>query len=44
MASHVTSLIYEHNAAPIQRHLQSDDVTELVIKPSFRSRSAKRPA
>lgn len=31
MASNVTSLIYEHNAAPIQRHLERDDVTELVI-------------
>ena len=31
MASHVTSLIYEHNAAPIQRHLERNDVTELVI-------------
>ena len=31
MASGATSLIYEHNAAPIGRHLERDDVTELVI-------------
>lgn len=31
MASIATSLIYEHNAAPIGRHLGRDDVTELVI-------------
>jgi type IV secretion system protein VirB11 len=31
MASSPTSLIYAHNAAPIQRHLARDDVTELVI-------------
>ena len=31
MASSSTSLIYEHNAAPIRRHLERDDVTELVI-------------
>ena len=31
MASSPTSLIYEHNAEPIRRHLLRDDVTELVI-------------
>ena len=31
MASSSTSLIYEHNAAPIARHLERDDVTELVV-------------
>lgn len=31
MASSPISLIYEHNAAPIGRHLARDDVTELVI-------------
>ncbi|RYF20726.1 MAG: P-type DNA transfer ATPase VirB11 [Oxalobacteraceae bacterium] len=31
MASNVSSLIYEHNAEPIQRHLARSDVTELVI-------------
>jgi type IV secretion system protein VirB11 len=31
MASNGSSLIYEHNAAPIGRHLKRDDVTELVI-------------
>jgi type IV secretion system protein VirB11 len=31
MASSPKSLIYAHNAAPIQRHLERDDVTELVI-------------
>ncbi|RZL29133.1 MAG: P-type DNA transfer ATPase VirB11 [Sphingomonas sp.] len=31
MTSRAPSLIYAHNAAPIQRHLERDDVTELVI-------------
>jgi len=31
MGAHATSLIYEHNAVPIRRHLERDDVTELVI-------------
>lgn len=31
MASTSSSLIYEHNAEPIQRHLARPDVTELVI-------------
>ncbi len=31
MASNPSSLIYEHNAEPIRRHLLRDDVTELVI-------------
>lgn len=31
MASTSSSLIYEHNAEPIQRHLARADVTELVI-------------
>jgi len=31
MGAHPTSLIYEHNAVPIRRYLERDDVTELVI-------------
>ena len=31
MAASATTLIYEHNAAPNRRHLERDDVTELVI-------------
>src|SRR5579875_153676 len=31
MPSPTASLLYDHNAAPISRHLEREDVTELVV-------------